>query len=126
MIDIDHFKDINDSMGHNTGDMAIKSVAYALERVFNNNDIIGRFGGDEFLVFLQCIDKEIVEKRINEFMKLIYSGSQYYSYKMTCSSGIIFSSNCDTDSDKLILEADAAMYEAKKLGRGRYILRENN
>ena len=126
MIDIDHFKDINDSMGHNTGDMAIKSVAYALERVFNNNDIIGRFGGDEFLVFVQCIDKEIVEKRINEFMKLIYSGSQYYSYKMTCSSGIIFSSNCDTDSDKLILEADAAMYEAKKLGRGRYILRENN
>ncbi len=106
--------------------MAIKSVAYALERVFNNNDIIGRFGGDEFHVFVQCIDKEIVEKRINEFMKLIYSGSQYYSYKMTCSSGIIFSSNCDTDSDKLILEADAAMYEAKKLGRGRYILRENN
>lgn len=125
MIDIDHFKDINDSMGHNMGDMAIKSVAYALGRVYNNDDIIGRFGGDEFLVFMQRCDKEIVERRINEFMKLIHNGSHYYTYKMSCSSGIVYSSDCDTNSDKLIIEADAAMYEAKKLGRGTYVLKDN-
>jgi diguanylate cyclase (GGDEF)-like protein/PAS domain S-box-containing protein len=116
-IDIDKFKDINDSLGHDIGDELLKQFANRLKENVRKNDILCRMGGDEFLVLLTDIKGE---KYVEEVAERLYAAFQI-PYKMkgqemvvTSSIGIAFFSESATDSRTLILHADQALYKAKE------------
>ncbi|MBQ2308609.1 MAG: GGDEF domain-containing protein [Clostridia bacterium] len=125
MIDIDNFKKLNDTHGHQEGDNFIIAFAKCLSGSFRDGDIIGRIGGDEFFVLLDGItDRKVLEARakyiINEVNSLcaIYEDLQV-SVSIGCS---VYSEG--KDFEKLYGEADAALYEAKSRGKSQFVLAE--
>lgn len=118
MCDIDNFKNINDTLGHDTGDLVIKNIAKILKESTRSKDYICRFGGDEFLIaFVDCSD-EIVYKRIQEIREKVTKNVKFSSFgDITMSFGI--SSSKNEPLDVLIKEADIALYESKNLGKNR-------
>jgi diguanylate cyclase (GGDEF)-like protein len=116
-IDIDKFKEINDSLGHDTGDELLKQFANRLKENVRKNDILCRIGGDEFLVLLSGIKEE---KDIWEIAERMYTAFQIpYRIKdqeivVTSSIGISIFPESATDSRSLILHADQALYKAKE------------
>ena len=119
MIDIDHFKRINDNYGHAVGDGVIKSVAHLLKQRFRKSDIIGRYGGEEFAVILpDCeIDmaREIIEDIRVRFEKIGFHSSGT-RFNVTLSSGIATLEDSEKP-EQLLVCADVALYEAKNSGR---------
>ncbi len=122
MIDIDHFKAINDNHGHHVGDMVLHDLAKILKSVFREIDIIARWGGEEFVVLLPQTDKAAALKSATRVMKMI-SSHKFPSMpdkKITVSIGVASAPSPDIESgEKMINECDIAMYEAKKNGRNR-------
>ncbi len=122
-IDMDRFKEINDSLGHAFGDEAIKEVAQRLQRQIRKTDTLARFGGDEFIMILEDIDNPIVVVDIvQKLMKamhdpIIIEGHRIY---VTLSIGISIFPNDSETADSLLKNADAAMYKAKDEGRNTY------
>ncbi len=120
MIDIDHFKKINDAYGHDMGDIAIKELVRLITESIKGADIVARFGGEEFCVLLKNIDKSsaielFVRLRIRVAQNIINIKSNKIQY--TVSIGITF--NCDEDIEEMINQADMALYNAKNSGRNR-------
>ncbi|RRS29832.1 MAG: diguanylate cyclase [Epsilonproteobacteria bacterium (ex Lamellibrachia satsuma)] len=122
-VDMDRFKEINDSLGHTCGDKAIKEVAKRLESRLRETDTIARFGGDEFIMICNDINDPImVVEIVQKIMKsmddpIIINGHRIY---VTLSIGIsIYPEDTDTAAD-LLKNADAAMYKAKYDGRNTY------
>jgi diguanylate cyclase (GGDEF)-like protein/PAS domain S-box-containing protein len=122
-IDMDRFKEINDSLGHVSGDEAIKDVALRLKTQIRKADTIARFGGDEFTVILDDINNSI--NIVNIVKKLMHSMNEPFvinkhTIYITLSIGIsIYPDDTDT-ADNLLKNADAAMYKAKHDGRNTY------
>ena len=122
-IDMDRFKEINDSLGHAFGDEAIKEVAKRLQRQIRKTDTLARFGGDEFIMILEDIDNPIVVVDVvQKLMKtmhdpIIIEGHRIY---VTLSIGISVYPNDAETADSLLKNADAAMYKAKDEGRNTY------
>lgn len=122
-IDLDSFKQINDSKGHPFGDEVLKSVAGKLKMIFRRDDIIGRIGGDEFMVLLKNISsREEAEERAKHIFcgrpfSYIWEGTEEF---ITCSIGASLYTSGKT-FDKLYAEADEAMYRAKKEGKNRLV-----
>ena len=119
MLDIDHFKKVNDSYGHPIGDQVISSLANLLKQQLRKTDIIGRYGGEEFLLILPDCKREqaftIVEQLRLSFASLPFSaGSE--QFRCTFSAGICQSTAVLT-TDQLIEQADRALYLAKNAGR---------
>ena len=121
MMDIDFFKNINDTYGHLNGDEVLKGVANAIASNLRSTDLVGRYGGEEFCIFLSRIDekdiKELAEKlRIAiENIDFILNGEKV---KITISIGIaIYDNSRHTSFESFLSDADAALYEAKKHGR---------
>ena len=116
-IDIDKFKGINDSLGHDTGDELLKQFANRMKENVRKNDVLCRIGGDEFLVLLSDIKEE---KCIGEIVERLYVAFQIpYKIKdqefvVTSSIGISIFPESATDSRSLILHADQALYKAKE------------
>ena len=116
-IDIDNFKEINDSLGHDTGDELLKQFANRMKENVRKNDILCRMGGDEFLVLLSDIKEE---NCIGEIAERLYGAFQRpYKIKgqeivVTSSIGIAIYPESATDSRSLILHADQALYKAKE------------
>ncbi len=122
-IDLDHFKEINDSIGHHAGDYILKECATRLQSILRKIDTVSRFGGDEFTVILEKISNE---NEIVDIVLLIISKlKEPYTYehrKLYCGASIgisIYPENGNTHQE-LLKNADAAMYKAKENGRGTY------
>jgi len=120
LIDIDNFKNINDSYGHAAGDAVLQHIANLLKTIMRPGDIAARFGGDEFVAQLNC-PAEIGNSRANDIRRAIaQSGVHWQNSKIqvTASIGILHwrSSQCQ-DIDKILRMADEAMYDAKHSGR---------
>jgi diguanylate cyclase (GGDEF)-like protein/PAS domain S-box-containing protein len=126
-IDLDHFKNINDSLGHAAGDLLLKQMAEKLISCVREGDTVARLGGDEFVILLQDMSTQSTEPAAqaeviaNKILAIISQPCQLHShtYKTTASIGIVISSNKETSSDDLLKNADIAMYQAKKSGRNK-------
>ncbi len=117
MLDIDHFKQINDTYGHLTGDKILIRVAETLKEIVRSTDIVGRFGGEEFLIILpDCSLSDgvgVAEKIRTAVAKLIFPSDM----QITISGGIVEYKN--ENIDKFIEHADQYLYQAKENGRNR-------
>ncbi|MBL1275927.1 MAG: EAL domain-containing protein [Ectothiorhodospiraceae bacterium] len=122
-IDLDHFKHINDSLGHNMGDLLLKTFADRLKSCLRQSDTAARFGGDEFICVLgdlqeRSIAGDVAQKILNTCSQPIMLGEKQRS--VTPSLGISLYPQDGGDSSTLIKHADSAMYTAKRFGRGNY------
>ena len=120
MIDIDNFKVINDTLGHVVGDAVIVDVAKKIQEVFRNDDIIGRVGGDEFMVFSpNHADEASARNRAElllEKLRKIHT-DRNDSVKISASIGIYLATNENDTFNQLYEKADEALYKAKQQGR---------
>ena len=122
-IDLDDFKKINDTAGHQEGDRYLIEFANRIQSALKSGDIIGRLGGDEFVVILEDItDLSHVIKIIERILKLCkipfyIKDKKYY---MSCSIGVSLSPDDSVSSEELIRKADMAMYQAKGSGKNTY------
>lgn len=124
IVDIDKFKQINDRYGHLYGDTVIVSMADALRTVFGDEAAIGRFGGDEFTVFLLHADKDQLEEKILK-LREVYSrdiAEAEDGHKVTCSVGASRYGVDGTSLDELLKSADSALYYIKENGRDGYAI----
>lgn len=117
IMDIDHFKNVNDTHGHGTGDAVIRKVGQLLQRSFRVEDTVIRYGGDEFIVIMTSIKKENQDIISNKAAKInkILSNPDDGLPAVTLSFGIAFSEN--GYSEELFSNADKALYQAKNEGR---------
>jgi diguanylate cyclase (GGDEF)-like protein/PAS domain S-box-containing protein len=119
-IDLDHFKHINDSLGHLIGDQILKAVARRIALCIRNSDTLGRQGGDEFIVLLSEVnraeDAELIAEKIRLAVMLPYTIDSHYLH-LTASIGVSVYPNDGEDATALIQYADTAMYHAKEKGR---------
>jgi diguanylate cyclase (GGDEF)-like protein len=121
IVDIDRFKDINDSLGHATGDQLLVAITAVIKQTLGNEGMLSRLGGDEFLLVLPargadtCLD--IAERLIEAFRQPIRVGE--HSLQVTPSIGIAQYPEHGTDIDTLLKHADTAMYESKRHGGNR-------
>lgn len=124
MVDIDHFKSINDNHGHLAGDRVIKSLARLLQQRLRKSDVIGRYGGEEFLVMMNNTRGEdalaLLEKMRHDFAELRHQGGAG-SFIVTFSAGIA-SAAPGAHAATLTETADRALYQAKNQGRNRIVL----
>lgn len=124
MVDIDFFKLINDNYGHDIGDIAIKTISNTLKDVVSENDVIIRFGGEEFIVVVNDCSEEKLnnvaeEIRIAFSQQKIQAGSETFS--KTVSIGTSLFPNKSKDFWKHVKQSDIALYEAKHSGRNRVV-----
>nr|MCR5484710.1 diguanylate cyclase [Clostridiales bacterium] len=121
MFDIDKFKDYNDTYGHRYGDEILKKISEIMRGFFRSTDILGRYGGDEFVVFLpEFKNKVMVEKRLKSFVKLLSSLRGRDGERISVSVGAYIDDGSVTDVEKLIDIADRLMYSVKRKGGGDY------
>lgn len=118
-IDLDHFKDVNDTQGHAMGDAVLKSVAQRMKRAFRTADVIARFGGDEFFVLMDDANAEIALSAGSDLVKLLSERYSEVTASVGASVGVSIFPADGGDLDSLLAEADAALYAAKSAGRGR-------
>jgi diguanylate cyclase (GGDEF)-like protein len=118
MFDIDHFKSINDTKGHDAGDRVLQTVAQCVQTVLRDSDILARWGGEEYLVLAPQSDAA-ESARVAERLRQIISSTQVDDIgQITASFGVADFHDGDT-FEKVILMADKAMYQAKQAGRNR-------
>lgn len=119
-IDLDNFKFINDTFGHDSGDQVLVAVGERISGLLRGNDLVVRFGGDEFVVLLEHVVDEVralrIASKIQEgVVKPLQVGSQ--EYRVSCSIGISMYPDHAASFDELLQRADAAMYAAKQSGK---------
>ncbi|WP_460859248.1 GGDEF domain-containing protein [Rheinheimera gaetbuli] len=123
MLDIDHFKQINDQFGHAAGDKVLIEFAALCQQSIRDTDLAGRYGGEEFFILLPEIDLKTailsadrIRIKVAEHRFVLNDGS---SLTVSCSIGIAMYLPEQDDLDKLLLRADQALYQAKRQGRNR-------
>ena len=123
MCDIDHFKRVNDEYGHGTGDDVLCEVARRLQQSVRSYDMVGRYGGEEFLVVLNRCEPESAAARAENLRQVIERRpivARGKSVPVTISIGLALSTDfAGGDADEIIQEADGALYAAKHAGRNR-------
>lgn len=122
IMDLDYFKSLNDTLGHQVGDQALQDVARILNQHFREYDILGRLGGDEFLIFIKNIPENVVSKNIKSLLKklhLTYCGENQ-QVTISASTGAVLIRKSGYDFKELYHRADQALYEVKHEKRGEY------
>jgi diguanylate cyclase (GGDEF)-like protein len=127
VVDVDHFKDVNDTYGHPVGDEVLRQVASQLRNHVRHPDIVGRYGGEEFLILLPSSDSSAAAEQAMRLCKqlretVVHINNNEHTLSITVSMGIAqFQHGVDT-WDSLLNRADNAMYEAKNNGRDRWVV----
>jgi diguanylate cyclase (GGDEF)-like protein/PAS domain S-box-containing protein len=124
-LDMDHFKDLNDTLGHEIGDMLLQQVAQRLTSCVRAEDTVARLGGDEFVVLLEALGSDPLEnaakaEAIGEHILVVLNKLYQlakHEYRSSASIGITLFNNQNVTIDDLMKQADIAMYQAKKEGR---------
>ncbi|GAA0134278.1 hypothetical protein YSY43_11180 [Paenibacillus sp. YSY-4.3] len=121
-LDLDHFKEINDTYGHQAGDQLLHDVSIGLRQITNKNQLAFRIGGDEFVFIMKNCDLNKVEILAALILDKISRPFEVQGRNVTVtgSIGISISEGRKVDRQRMMAEADLAMYHAKKLGRNRY------
>jgi len=123
LLDLDHFKDVNDTLGHRVGDQLLQAVGERLTSLLRQSDTVARMGGDEFMVILPEIGRgedatRIAQKILEAFRRpFVFDGHELH---ITTSIGIALYPDDGEDVDTLMKNADIAMYRAKEQGRDNY------
>jgi diguanylate cyclase (GGDEF)-like protein len=129
LVDLDAFKPVNDTYGHETGDEVLRATAERLTSCLRGADTVARFGGDEFVVVLDglaskgdvaAVAVKIIEA-VGQPIPLPSAEVPLVVVQVGCSIGVALYPNDGADADTLIRLADAAMYQAKESGRGRFL-----
>ena len=124
MLDIDHFKRINDEYGHTAGDAVLRQLAAILKSASRAEDMVFRYGGEEFSAILTNANLKIA-LQIGERIRALIEKADFVWEKqhipVTISIGAAVATGTETDSQELIQAADAALYEAKERGRNRVV-----
>lgn len=121
--DIDYFKQVNDGYGHAMGDKVLVDFANLASEIFEQNGIVSRFGGDEFVLLIQVLDsRELVEKQLEEFRKNLRELDYLVSsdgkiFKIHFSAGIVEVSGVNNSLEEVERKADKALYQVKQRGR---------
>jgi len=122
-VDIDKFKSINDSLGHDAGDMLLRTIALRMKETMRETDTVARLSGDEFIILIDsCKDASdifvAIKKLVSAFGAPFIFGNE--SFKVTMSIGVSVYPHDGESASKLLKNADVAMYKAKMEGRNRY------
>lgn len=123
-IDLDGFKRVNDTYGHEAGDFVLVTISKRLVKLFRETDTIARFGGDEFCGIITDLNENVVPHKL--LLRILETVSQDVVYqnvthRVTCSIGVtFFPQSEDLAPDQLLRQADQAMYKAKQLGKNRF------
>jgi diguanylate cyclase (GGDEF)-like protein/PAS domain S-box-containing protein len=124
LIDLDHFKQINDTLGHNAGDELIVSIADLLRRTLRETDVIGRLGGDEFAVILPRATEDEAERVAAEIVHAVRDHVTVlggaHARRLTASIGLAMFDDPTLTGEEVLVNADLSMYDAKDAGRNRY------
>lgn len=125
MMDIDHFKNVNDTYGHEAGDIVLKTLADTVTTQSRQGDFVCRFGGEEFVLVMPNIGIEVAKERVNSLHRFI--ASQYISFgrfniNITLSMGVALYPKHGDTRELLLRAADRALYTAKNAGRNRVIV----
>ncbi len=125
LLDIDHFKTVNDTYGHAGGDFALVKVGELIRSLIRKNDSVGRYGGEEFIILLPHTNKEnaftIAEKIRQKLQSSVFTYEDT-ELKITGSFGIMDNLFPEVNLDKMLTMADSALYKAKKIGRNKVLL----
>lgn len=120
-IDLDHFKYVNDTLGHEAGDILLKTAATEIRRLLRDSDVVARFGGDEFVVLLAAVNQDdatVVAQKINTQLRRVKLPGLGAAHRLSASIGIaLFPAHGQTSQD-LLKNADLAMYHVKETRRG--------
>lgn len=125
IMDIDYFKDINDQYGHIAGDEVLRQIGNCLRETFRSGDLLGRIGGDEFVVFMKNVNDAMnVEKKAAELLARVRQLNipELDGKQITCSVGISYSPDHGKGYLELYKHADMALYETKEKGRNGYTI----
>lgn len=123
MLDLDNFKNVNDNLGHEVGDLLLKAAAERLSEALRESDTVARFGGDEFVLMLSDLKElddviPVARKVIEGFRSPFFIGTN--ELHVTTSMGVAVHPDHGADEKILLKNADIAMYQAKQKGRNRY------
>ncbi|MFG1298795.1 EAL domain-containing protein [Xanthobacter sp. V3C-3] len=122
VLDVDHFKDVNDTLGHSTGDQLLVEMARRLKAQLRAGDLVGRTGGDEFVVLIHDCGAEEAARIAQRLLEYIAAPvpAQKLHLTMSASVGIAVFPEHGADAETLLKHADTAMHEAKRRGRGKF------
>lgn len=124
-LDLDRFKFVNDSYGHDAGDRLLKHSTTVISSILRSNDFFGRMGGDEFMIIspVDNINESLeISKRIMDTLNKSYKDESGFEFYITASMGIALYPNHGSTSQNIIKNAEIAMYQAKKLGKNRTVI----
>ncbi|WPN44540.1 MULTISPECIES: GGDEF domain-containing protein [unclassified Pseudomonas] len=124
MVDIDHFKLVNDTYGHDGGDEVLKFFAQLLNQTLRQPDLVARFGGEEFLIVLPDTDLTGAQTMAERLLQTLHNSMLEYggrSFGVTCSMGVAAWRGPEENFSTLLVRADLLLYQAKQQGRDRYV-----